>query len=467
MKKILILFSALLIYGQGHATHLMGGEMTVSHIDSNRYLLSLVAYRDTVGIQMQRNASFLLYGPGQSMSFTQPYDSVISGNLLPMYPYGVEVYFYHREVVFPSNGVWNVSFSNCCRNGAIQNLRQPLQESMWLQTEIRIDSGSLNSTPYFLVPAAIYLPVNTSWQYNPLPFDPDGDSLVWSLDTPLAAQNQSTQGYVLPSSDTNNIFRINPVTGTISWTADKVGNFVTTVLVDQYRNGRWMGEIRRDMQFIVVPGNGHNPVWNNLSVLPKDNQGNIRFDLPVGQNFKLEMLGGHSDTSESLHMGAFSPLLRDANSEASFSTESTGNDNEIKGTFTWQPQSQHLRQEPHLVVFRLSDGYLTDDKTVQLLVKNASGLSLSEKSIETQLKLFPNPAQDQVFIELDHHRSVELRMELISLTGQIVMVHENLNSVDGKNLFALNVAAVKAGAYLLRLQLEGGKSITRRLLIER
>ena len=58
-------------------------------------------------------------------------------------------------------------------------------------------------------------------------------------------------GYTNPPSVPGGQFSINPVTGTISWTASTIGNFVYTVTCEEFRNGNKIGEIRRDMQFIV------------------------------------------------------------------------------------------------------------------------------------------------------------------------------------------------------------------------
>ena len=56
---------------------------------------------------------------------------------------------------------------------------------------------------------------------------------------------------------------INAYTGEISWTASAIGNYVYTVICEEYRNGIKLGEIRRDMQFIVIP-NGTIPTLSNL-----------------------------------------------------------------------------------------------------------------------------------------------------------------------------------------------------------
>ena len=61
-------------------------------------------------------------------------------------------------------------------------------------TYVNVDSANPNSSPTYIAPPVIYLPTNNVWQYNPLPFDPDGDSLVWNLSVPLS-NNTTVAGY--------------------------------------------------------------------------------------------------------------------------------------------------------------------------------------------------------------------------------------------------------------------------------
>ena len=99
-----------------------------------------------------------------------------SGNLMPaMTVYGIEVYTYLDTITFPGNGHYSISWSDCCRNVAIINMSNPGGESLALETYITVDSGNINSSPYYMTPPVADLPADTLWQYNPLPFDPDGD----------------------------------------------------------------------------------------------------------------------------------------------------------------------------------------------------------------------------------------------------------------------------------------------------
>lgn len=463
MKKFLLTIVLLIIgFTSAKATHLMGGEITMLDLGNQQYLVTLITYRDTIGIPMATSATFEFNGPNNtSFTTTTPYDSIISGNLLPSYPYGTEIYLFMDTVTLPSYGLWTVSWSNCCRNAAIQNLSNPLSESMWLTTSLITDSAAPNSTPYFLVPAAIYLPVNTPWQYNPLPFDLDGDSLHWSVDQPLTSSSQYCAGYTTPSSDTSNVFSIDPITGTISWTADQLGNFVATVLVEQYRNGVWVGEIRRDMQFIVVAPASGNPQWTNLSGLPTDGNGNISFNLAAGQNFNLDMYAGHTDSTKSVYLYAYSEVFNLPNSNASFiQTKSSS----AKGSFNWQPSTSDIRNEPYIIVFRVSDGFFTDDKSVLLNVTTAIGSE--EYSIENQLTIYPNPASDHVFIQLGNDQNENLNLNVTAINGQRIISNLALNAKAGTNIYNLNTSNWKPGMYLIHVSGESGYQSKEMLVIE-
>ena len=85
MKRLLLLISVFMASLSAEATHLMGGEITVQHIGGNDYLITMLVYRDTMGVPMQQNADFVVSDTsGVLFINTVSYDSVISGNLLPM-----------------------------------------------------------------------------------------------------------------------------------------------------------------------------------------------------------------------------------------------------------------------------------------------------------------------------------------------------------------------------------------------
>lgn len=464
MKKITLLL--LFMIGciiPTYATHLMGGEITVQDLGNQEYQVNLIVYRDTIGIPMATNALINFDGPnGASFSINIPYDSVISGNLLPMYPYGVEVYYFVDTVTLAGNGKWDIFWDDCCRNLAILNLSAPLNESMTLFTSIVTDTNSSNSSPFFLVPAAIFLPQNTPWQYNPLPFDPDGDSLHWSIDQPLNDTGLYCLGYVTPSSAASNPFSIDPITGTISWEADVVGNYVASILVDQYRNGVWVGEIRRDMQFIVVPTGQGLPLWSNLSTLPTDVNSNYAFNLTAGVPFKLEMVATHSDPTQVVYMEAYSEIFQLPQTDAIF-TESI-NSTETIGELIWQPLGPDFRERSYQVVFRVSDGFFTDDRTVLLNVNTP--LTIEESTTSMEIKVFPNPATNLVYLEINHSKDQSAMLDVYSINGKMMVTQKTVQVNSGSNIFVMETESWLPGTYLIHVEGSEGLLINQMLIIE-
>lgn len=449
IKSLLILTSLLFGYSS-HATHLMGGEIVAQQINGYQYQILMTVYRDTAGIPMQTTAQFnITDSAGTNVTtLTTPYDSVISGNTLPMYPYGVEVYFFIDTITFSSSGTYTIGWSNCCRNGAIQNITQPLGQSMFLQTQVTVFDTVNNSTPWFLVPASIFLPSNTPWQYNPLPFDPDGDSLFWSLSQPLNALNSNCPGYTLPPGTVSNPMTINPVTGTITWTASTVGHFVTSVLVEEFRNGIKIGEIRRDMQFIVVQTSFTGPIWN-AGNLPVDSLGNVHVNLIQNSSFSLSV-SGYSPSGDTLFADAFGePFFTNPN-PAQWTCSGSGTNDSIQGSILWAPSSAQTRSTPYVLALRLTDGFLSQD--LSIIFQVSSGIGLEEESLN--YLTYPNPALTSVTISPNPSRAI-----IYDITGK----HWELDQLND----AWDVSQIPPGNYVLRSFDEHGLSIgTTRLVIQ-
>jgi hypothetical protein len=428
----------------------MGGEIVAQQINGYQYQILMTVYRDTAGIPMQTTAQFnITDSAGTNVTtLNTPYDSVISGNTLPMYPYGVEVYFFIDTITFSNSGTYTIGWSNCCRNGAIQNITQPLGQSMFLQTQVTVFDTVNNSTPWFLVPASIFLPSNTPWQYNPLPFDPDGDSLFWSLSQPLNALNSNCPGYTLPPGTVSNPMTINPVTGTITWTATTVGHFVTSVLVEEFRNGIKIGEIRRDMQFIVVQTSFTGPIWN-AGNLPVDSLGNVHVNLIQNSSFSLSV-SGYSPSGDTLYADAFGePFFTNPN-PAQWTCSGSGINDSIQGSILWAPSSAQTRSTPYILALRLTDGFLSQD--LSIIFQVSSGIGIEEESLN--YLTYPNPALTSVTISPNPSRAI-----IYDVSGK----HWELNRLGD----AWDVSQVPPGNYVLRSFDEYGLSIgTTRLVIQ-
>ena len=439
----------------------MGGELIVQNDQPGDYEILLTLYRDTLGIPMQTTQNIEIYNSSGSVVTTiscnldlnafHPVFGLQNGSVLPFFPYGVEVYFFTASFQCSIPGEYKASWDNCCRNSAIINLPNATSADMKLFTNFTVDLVDSYSTPFFMVSPVVFLPMNTPWQYNPLPFDSDGDSLVWSLDVPhessIANPSNGTPiaGYTNPPSVPGGQFSINPVTGTISWTASTIGNFVYTVTCEEFRNGNKVGEIRRDMQFIVLP-TGPVPQLIDLGSLPLNADGVPYVNATAGDPFSLNLYALDSSVS-SIGFHAFgepfdllNPMTYAQGPMDNFQT---------KVSLMWSPTANEARPEPYAVVLRLMNGTFSMDYTIYVYV--LENTTSSESKYTGEFEIYPNPSHGRANVLINSTLSGPLHINIFSIEGKkvyhdICLVNKGVNEIP--LLFNLN-----KGNYVISLGL--------------
>jgi hypothetical protein len=447
----LILLAAFAIPSQ--ATHLMGGEVTATHIGGYDYEVHLVTYRDTLGIPMQTWATFeVLDTMGVSLFDSTTSVDTTSGALMPLFPYGVEVYHFYDTITMPGPGHYTIGWTNCCRNGAIINAASPLSEAMYLYTSLTVYDTAIavNSSPEFLNEPVVFMPVGMPWSYNPLPFDPDGDSLSWSLTVPLDWWGDSIDGYYLPPGDTLDPFSIDPITGTITWTPILEGNFVTSIAIDEYRGGQWIGRMVRDMQMIVVASDDSLARFANLDDEVGTNSDGYYWErLNTNELYTLRLLGTDPDLGDVLRMNAVGEPFLLENNPAEFFYTPTGTNNDIEGTFFWTPLNEHARVEDYIVVFRLDDGIFATDQAVLFRVDGVTGIS-SVDAPDFGAILFPNPSQGFATIRIKLDQAEKASINVYDLQGKLLYREAAQNFAAGTHDVILKTD-LTSGQYLIAI----------------
>ena len=480
MKKIFTLLTIVFLNFQMFATHLMGGEIVVQHDQGSNYEVLLTLYRDTLGIPIQANQDFIIYDANGNQVLTatsnldplsmHPVFGLQNGSVLPMFPYGVEVYHFSAIVSLPNAGNYTVSWDQCCRNGAIQNLTDPLNNSLQLFTEFTVfgsnnlpSGNSGNSTPFFLVKPVVFLPVNTPWQYNPLPFDPDGDSLSWSLGVPHDESIGNPTGipipgYTNPPSAPGTTFSIDPNTGTISWTATILGNFVYTVTCEEFRNGVKIGEIRRDMQFIVLP-QGPVPQLMPTNTLTSSYNGvPLAFGM-ADYPFTLNLFAIDSSVSTILAEAFGEPFVLD--NPMTYIQGTTDDPFRTKLSLMWSPTVDEARDNPYLVVIRLMNGTFSMDNAIYVkIAENNVGVDEIESNVG---KVFPNPTSSIVTIPMFLNSSQNVKVNVFDNSGRLVKSIDEMLTLGNHYLMIQN--HFKSGNYIIETLLDDGTRSVQQLIV--
>ncbi|MGY8988339.1 MAG: T9SS type A sorting domain-containing protein, partial [Flavobacteriales bacterium] len=479
-KKLFILFLSVGFSISSYSTHLMGGQITASYIssDSNgsHYVVTLDAYRDTLGIPMDLSQQLDIYMLDSSLNYQYIGSPTISfgvGGIMSSMSsvYGVEIYHFVDTITFATNGNYVIKWTDCCRNGAIINMLAPLSENMTFATILTVDNSNPNSSPTFLADPVTYLPTNTVWQYNPLPFDPDGDSLSWSMSVPYSggvnAIPDTVSGYEYLDdtiySNTTAPFFIDPITGQITWSAKLVGNFVVSFSIQEYRNGTLIGIMNRDMQFVVIPDTSNlMPGISNMQSVPTNSGGYPYVKINPGQNYQLHLIANDADVNDVLNMEAYGEPFNLSVSPSSHSVSLTGNGNEIEGIFSWTPDIAHVRTVPYLVVFRTTDNFFYYDETIQFEVTLGATYLNNIEGIEIS-NIYPNPANNKLFIPISLDKSDNISIEIYNMIG-VKFSEDAMNLGIGNHMIMKNID-LNSGQYIVVIRDKNGTKINTQQLV--
>ncbi len=289
MKKAILLIAAVLFLGNltTKATHIVGGEFDVKWLHDTTFQITLHFYRDCSGVYFDT--------PTVAVGI---YDLVTNANIgcltVPIIDtltlklgdkcytppnLCVQLGTYQTNYAFPTNPHgYYITYSRCCRNGIITNIVAPGSAGETWYAEIP-DPALHNSTPTFVgkYPKS-YFCVNNPNIDSLTCTDPDGDSLVYRLVTPLTGHTSAGNPlsfcpdpgpYPLitwnPPYDFTNMIGGSPAmaidihSGVLTTTPPNLGVFLFGVVVEEWTRGanpKKLGEVRRDIQYQVLACTG-------------------------------------------------------------------------------------------------------------------------------------------------------------------------------------------------------------------
>ena len=299
IKLGLFVCISLFYKSDAKASHAMAFDISYEYISANKYYICVNFYRDCSGIAAPTSLSsvdFYSASCGQSFSIVFPLTAGplnVSQLCPPQIPNsncgggnltGVEQYTYCDTVTFPmACADWVVSYDLCCRNTSL-NLVNSTSEQIYGESTINSLNGIQNNSVIFTNLPVKYTCTNNNDCYNHGAVDIDGDSLSYSFINPKGLSGTPIS-FSPPFSVNNPIssstgMQLNNVTGQMCFTPTTVGNWVVTILVEEWReiNGVWtiVGTSIRDMQLVVQACSNTQPI------LMPDAGGNLVQNLSGG-----------------------------------------------------------------------------------------------------------------------------------------------------------------------------------------
>jgi hypothetical protein len=329
MKRALLVLSVLFSFLQprAYATHAAGGEIIYRWIHDSTYLVLFHFYRDcsgipepsTVDLCYSSTCSALSSGTISLTKMSYTPDGVDNGSEItyncPGSPSkctsdtstipGIREWWYADSVTLPGKcDHWVFSHSESARNNAVINISSPGSRNLYLETTLDNLDAPHNSSSFFTVFPVSYLSNNRRFSYNAGTVDPDNDSLYYEIVAPLDGSGCPPSSTPLTFSYPDS-FSFNNVTGQMSFTPSSVGIYVLSTRVSEYRliSGNWklIGQVTRDMEYIVQPWNITSPSYNfdASSLIGATYSGGIIYACAT-HPFSFDFYERSSDTSAAL-----------------------------------------------------------------------------------------------------------------------------------------------------------------------
>lgn len=457
MRRFLTLILPLffLFSSRLFATHIVGGEFELIHVSGYTYNLKLNQYFDHIHgnpgaedqyvlaiIYSKKDDSFISYAQlvnvhSEFVPYTNPLCNNNSINLQTRkIVYETEIYLYANIYNDPEG--YYIVWERCCRNGIITNIREPENSGMTFYLEfppvVKNNKPFINSSPILFPPLSDYAVVNQLYYVDFGGVDPDGDSLVYTLEVPLRGNSSPEEPVVngIPAPYRKISWQFgyniaNVIPGPVPLNIDKKGNitvvpgrpglYVFSVKCEEFRENVKIGEVIRDFQLLVVELDvgqkpkiqAANPAKNTLY-----SDGEIlKFGIDDLKCFELRITD--PDRNERIKVKAV-PVNFSADLSQIFS-ETNGIIKDINDTLkitVCLPNCSYTQDEPFFIDFIAMD----DACSLPLMDTVRLGFLIEPK--ENQNPIFIKPIQETIRAEVISGETFELELSGIDYDGDLM-----------------------------------------------
>ena len=347
LLRILLTVLFLCVTAAAFATHNRAGEICYTHVGGLTFEFTVITYTDPDS-QADRDSLTVVFDER---------DPVISSVTIPrateqiLIAGTIKKNTYVHQYTFPGPDCYIVSMEDPNRVEGICNIDGSVNVPFYLEDTICIVNPTFygyNSSPILTNPPIDNAVAGTPFEHIPGAYDPDGDSLVFSLIVPKQDHNVDVPGYEFPDEfdGCGATLTIDKQTGRVLWDAPcQCCTYNIAILIREFRDGVFLGSKIRDLQiFSECTINNDPPILSeirdtcmiagqNLEIL-------VSADDPNGDNIELSANGGPFEV---------------ATSPAEFSTVISSSP--VGQVFRWQTICDHIRETPYQVVFRAQDDF--------------------------------------------------------------------------------------------------------------
>ncbi len=322
------------------ATHNRAGEITYVQISDLTYEITITTFTYSLSFADREHLD-VEWGDNSTSTAKR-----ISELLLPN--------FYKRNIykiihTYPGPGIYKIVVQDPNRNAGVKNIPNSVNVVFSISTILTVNpSMGKNSTPVLLNPPYDKAAYGYVFIHNPAAFDPDGDSLSYKLTICTREDGRAIENYTFPPA--TNSLRVDSISGDLIWdTPADTGVFNVAMEIQEWRNGKKIGIVVRDMQIEVYSTNNKPPVNSPL----RD------YCVEVGDTVDF-IFSATDENSDPITLKATSGIFTIKSCPATF-TKIDSVPGFASSRFRWIPCYQAVRSQPYDVIFK-SDDHNSDVK---------------------------------------------------------------------------------------------------------
>lgn len=383
---------AILLLAQGStllATHNRAGEITYVQTGPLSIDITITTYTKSSSSSADRDSLEFFWGDGSSQFVVRTNgggEGVNIGN-------DVRVNIYEATHTYPGRSTYTMGFEDPNRVGGILNVNWPnsIDVKFFLSTTITFldpQFDGTNSSVQLLQPPLDQACIGKVFVHNPNAFDPDGDSLSYELVAPKSSLTEDVPNYILPDkvgAGPDNMITLNQLTGEVRWDSPQLqGEYNIAIKISEWRNGRVISAVTRDMQIFVSQCNNDPPTITAIDEIC----------VVAGDEVNLTFTIDDPNEGQSVIFAASgAPFLFEKDS-ATLSVEGQFFDPEYTSNLTWKTTCNHISDRYYQVVLRAEDNYFGDTtglvalKTVRIKVVGPPPENLTSESEDGGIRLF-------------------------------------------------------------------------------
>ena len=369
-KQIILALGAIFLLAltpyMSRASHAAGGEISYEWVSDSTYRVYFKFYRDCGGANAPNTVALCYHNSCTSYSntvtmtrITKLPDSTTNGSPVSTGCAGVGTkcssstspipgyaeWWYTATVTLPSRcNYWNFSAFVNARNPSVNIFGG----SMYVEATLNNLVAQGNSSPYFSVKPVPSVCINQSYTYNNGGVDPDSDSLVFEMASPITGSGScpyttSTIAFRSGSPSynttnnpiqTNNSFVLDTITGQMTFKPSLTGAATLTTRIKEYRNGVLIGTVMRDIQIQVISCTVTAPVVSTVSNSISGGtyvNGRVEACAGVAMTFCYDMV---STNSSAILIATDNHNAAAPGSSVTYVGQQTDS---IRGCFSWTP----------------------------------------------------------------------------------------------------------------------------------